>query len=51
MLLRLERYFVLIAVNVENADWRRYVKTNRRSVVAAESDNDGYSALTLSQKV
>ena len=31
MLLRLEGYFVLIAVNVENADSHRYVETNGRS--------------------
>ena len=51
MLLRLERYFVLIAVNVENADSQKYVETNGRSAVTAESDNDGYSVLTLSQKL
>ena len=50
MLLRLERYFVLIAVNVENADSHKYVETNGRSAVTAESDNDGYSVLTLSKK-
>ena len=50
MLLRLKRYFVLIALNVENADSHRCVETNSRSAVTAESDNDGYSALTLSQK-
>ena len=50
MLLRLERYFVFIAVNVENADSHRYVEANGRSAVTAESDNDGYSALMLSQK-
>ena len=36
MLLRLERYFVLIAVNVENADSHRYVEANGRSAVTAE---------------
>ena len=51
MLLRLEQYFVSIAVNVENADLHRYVETNGRSVVTAESDYDRNSTLTLSQKV
>ena len=40
MLLRLERYFVLIAVNAENADSHKYLETNGRSAVTAESDND-----------
>ena len=50
MLLKLEWYFVLIAVKVENADPHRYVETNGGSTVTAESDNDGYSALTLNQR-
>ena len=40
MLLRLERYLVLIAVNVENADSHNYVETNGKSAVTAESDNN-----------
>ena len=40
MLLKLERYFVLIAVKVENPDSHRYVETNGRSTVTAESDNE-----------
>ena len=51
MLLRLERYFALIAINAENADSQKYVETNGGSAVTAESDNDGYSVLTLSQKL
>ena len=51
MLFRLERYFVLIAVNAENADSQNYVETNGGSAVTAEFDNDGYSVLTLSQKL
>ena len=51
MLLRLEWYFVVVAVNIENADLHRYVKANSRSAVTAKSDNNGYSALTLRQKV
>ena len=50
MLLRLEPYFVLIAVNDGKADSHRYVETNSRSAITAELDNDGYWALTLSQK-
>ena len=44
MLLIKERYF---AVNVEQADSHRLVKTNGRSAVTAEPDNDKYSALML----
>ena len=44
MLLMPERCF---AVNAKHADSHRYVDTNGRSVVAAESDNGGYSALML----
>ena len=44
MLLMPERCF---AVNVKHADSHRYVETIGRSVVAAESDNGGYSALML----
>ena len=51
MLLMLERSFVLTAVHVENADWHRYAETNGKNAVTVESDNDGYSALMLSQKV
>ena len=51
MLLRLKRYSVLIALSVENADSHWCVETNSRSAVTDESDNDGYFALTLSQKV
>ena len=51
MLLMPERCFVLIAVNTENADSHRYVETNGKSAVTAESDNEGSSALILSQKV
>ena len=47
----LERYFVLIAINVENADLHKYVDTNGPSAVTTEGDNDGYFALMLSQKV
>ena len=32
--------FILIAVNAENAASHRYVETNARSAVTAESDND-----------
>ena len=49
MLLRVERYFALIVVNVENADSHRCVETNGRSAVTAESDHDG--SLMLCQKV
>ena len=42
MLLMQEQYF---AVNVEHADSHKHVKTNGRSAVTAECDNDGYYAL------
>ena len=35
------------AVNVEHTPSHRHVETNGRSVVTAESNNDGYSALML----
>ena len=35
------------ANNVEHAGSHRHVKTNNRSAVTAEFDNDGYSALML----
>ena len=51
MLRWLERYFVWIAVDVENADSHKHVETNGRSAVTVESDDDGYSVLSLSQKL
>jgi len=50
MSLMLAQYFVLIDVKVEKADSHKYVETNRRTLFA-KSDNVGYSALELSQKV
>ena len=49
MLFRLKQYFVLLTVNVENADSHKYIETNNGSRVTAESDSNGYSVLTLSQ--
>ena len=46
MSLRRECYFVVIAVNAENADSHKYVETNGKSAVTAKSDNVGNSALT-----
>ena len=33
----------MFEVNVEHADSHWHVETNGRSVITAESDNDGYS--------
>jgi len=47
----LARYFVLIDIKVEKADAHKYVETNGRRTLIAQSDNVGYSALEFSQKV